>query len=160
VKRELPNKTQQTNKTTNTMSTRANVIIKSQGEELWFYRHSDGYPSGTLPTLNLFLKWMKEGKIRNNLSQGSGWLILIGAMEYNSIPKFTVQTEEYAPGRTFDKVNVETGIEAPTNWNVGAYEPTTEQHGDIEYLYTVDMDAMTITYRRIICKLQTFIKLN
>jgi len=130
------------------MSTRANIILKSQSEKMWFYRHSDGYPEGTMPTLNLFLKWMKEGKIRNNLPQGSGWLILIGAMEYNALPAFTVEKEEYAPGEFIEQVSVES-IQDPKDWKAGAYEPTTGQHGDIEYLYTVDMDTMTITLKKV-----------
>ena len=31
------------------MSTRANIIIKDSYQEQIFYRHSDGYPDGTLP---------------------------------------------------------------------------------------------------------------
>ena len=66
------------------MSTRANIIIKdSWGNELFFYRHSDGYPDGTLPTLEKFVKWVKEGRIRDHAGQAAGWLIIIGADEYN-----------------------------------------------------------------------------
>jgi len=65
------------------MSTRAQIkITDSFGQELWFYRHSDGYPDGTLPTLQKFLDWVKAGKIRDNVEQAAGWLILIGAEEY------------------------------------------------------------------------------
>lgn len=66
------------------MSTRANIIITDGQDKLFFYRHSDGYPSGTLPTLNLFLEWVKVGKIRDNVQQAAGWLILIGANEYKT----------------------------------------------------------------------------
>ena len=68
------------------MSTIANVIIKDESDKLYFYRHSDGYPEGTMPSLNIFLNWIKEGKIRNNISQSAGWLIILGAIEYNTIP--------------------------------------------------------------------------
>ena len=57
------------------MSTRANIIIKEDwsykddkgktkkgSDKLIFYRHSDGYPSGAMPTLNIFMKWLKDGK--------------------------------------------------------------------------------------------------
>ena len=60
------------------MSTRANIVIKDEYSELWFYRHSDGYPEGTLPTLTEFLDAVKAGLIRNNVSQAAGWLIIIG----------------------------------------------------------------------------------
>ena len=83
------------------MSTRANIIIKDEYDKLWFYRHHDGYPSVTLPSLNKFLSWIKEGKIRNNVNQAAGWLILLGA-------------EEYGNKGSFDE---------NSDWKVGAYEP-------------------------------------
>lgn len=109
------------------MSTRANIIIKDGEDKLFFYRHSDGYPEGTLPTLEKFLAWVKAGKIRDNVSQASGWLIIIGAMEYETrIPECEKCT--------------------PDDWKVGAYEPTTGIHGDVEYIYTIDLEKRTITY--------------
>ena len=116
------------------MSTRANVILKEGDERLYFYRHSDGYPEGTQPSLKLLIKWMKSGKVRNNLSQGSGWLIAIGIMEYNALPDFEV----------IDDYGVLDSIQDPKGWKVGAYEPTTGIHGDIEYLYTIDLDKLSI----------------
>ena len=128
------------------MSTRANVVIQSKksGEKLFFYRHSDGYPKNTMPPLELFLSWVKDGRIRNNVMQASGWLVLIGAMEYNTIPKYkkTRSKLSYMP-------NDISKIEAPNrlinSWKVGAFEPTTEIHGDIQYLYVIDLDEQTIT---------------
>ena len=116
------------------MSTRANIIIKDKYNELWFYRHSDGYPEGTLPTLEKFVRWVNEGKIRNNASQAAGWLILIGAEEYN---------HAYVEGKQV-QLSAEKAF-SPENkggfstWKCGAYEPTSGQHGDIEYLYTIDL---------------------
>lgn len=110
------------------MSTRANIIIKDKWDELWFYRHSDGYPEGTLPTLNKFLKMVTEGKIRDNLTQAAGWLIVIGHEEY-------AKSREKYPSLS--------------GWKVGAYEPTTAQHGDIEFLYTVDLTKKTIEVKEI-----------
>ena len=102
------------------MSTRANIkMIDSFGDELWFYRHSDGYPEGTMPTLNKFLDLVKKGKIRDNVGQASGWLIMIGHEEYGSM-----------------------SVEA--DWKVGSYEPTNSMHGDIEYLYIIDLDKREI----------------
>jgi hypothetical protein len=115
------------------MSTRANIVIKDKGEKLYFYRHSDGYPSGTMPTLEIFSRWIKEGKIRKDISQGSGWLIVLGALEYETvkIPKRVEDTED------------------PQDWKVGAYEPTTELHGDIEYLYTIDINTGDIDIKKV-----------
>lgn len=128
------------------MSTRANILVKDQDDQLWFYRHSDGYPEGIMPLLEKFMEWVKTGKIRDNVSQASGWLIILGAMEYNSIP-----SAEYKPDKVFHKfthkgsVKFES-VKDPNDWKVGAIEPTTGKHGDIAYLYTVDLEKKTITY--------------
>ncbi len=114
------------------MSTRANIIIKDEYGEVIFYRHSDGYPEGTLPTLREFLSLVKSGKIRNNVSQASGWLILIGAKEYG------VLREDFTPE-----------YKDMMEWKVGAYEPTTQIHGDIEYLYTIDLTEESIEVKEI-----------
>jgi len=119
------------------MSTRANIILKEGKQQMIFYRHSDGYPEGTMPTLNKFVELMKSGKIRNNLSQGAGWLIFLGAIEYR----------EYHNNETFNAQKPEE-VE-PKDWKIGAYEPTTCIHGDIEYLYTIDMDQMTIESKQV-----------
>lgn len=111
------------------MSTRANIVIKDDDSELWFYRHSDGYPEGTLPTLKKFLRWVAEGKLRQNVTQAAGALILIGADEYN----VSVTEDGLSRGGKFHS-----GIEC------GSYEPTEGQHGDVEYLYIIHLREMTI----------------
>jgi hypothetical protein len=114
------------------MSTRANIKITAEGEKpLWFYRHSDGYPEGALPTLNLFMDWLRKGLIRDNIDQAAGWLIVIGHKEYAG--------ERYGPA-LFAPGDPATGM----GWKVGAYEPTEGIHGDIEYLYTIDLTAKTL----------------
>jgi hypothetical protein len=88
------------------MSTRANIIIKDKYGQLIFYRHSDGYPEGALPTLKKLMSWVKDGKIRDNVDQASGWLILIGAEEYGDVyegggkytPKNPIQTMNFPAG--------------------------------------------------------------
>lgn len=126
------------------MSTRCNIIIKDEEDQLIFYRHSDGYPDGALPTLKKFMAWVKEGKIRDNVEQSSGWLILIGAKEYDSV---------YIGG---GKRELKTTLTEPdpadeiSGWKCGAYEPTVSIHGDIEYLYTLDLQKLTITVQKVI----------
>lgn len=111
------------------MSTRCNVVIKdSFGDELIFYRHSDGYPEGVKDSLNEFLNMVKSGEIRDNVVQASGHLILIGHREYK---KDGLLDSNYM------------------RWKVGAYEPTTQIHEDIEYLYTIDLENRTITTREV-----------
>jgi hypothetical protein len=141
------------------MSTRANIVLtesyswiekgkeKKRKEELIFYRHSDGYPDGMLPLLNIFMNWLKEGKIRNNISQCAGWLIVLGAMEYDTIPKY--ETEEETHFNHTHKITNLNSIESPTDWKVGSIEPTTEIHGDIEYLYTINVIKKTLVYKHI-----------
>lgn len=106
------------------MNTGANIIIKDNYDKLFFYRHSDGYPSGTLPTLKKFLDLVKKNKIRQNVSQSSGWLILIGSEEYG--------------------VSLKSSKVEPFGWKVGAYEPTTGIHGNIQFLYIIDLIKKTI----------------
>jgi hypothetical protein len=113
------------------MSTRAQVIITDGNQELWFYRHSDGYPEGTLPTLKRFMSWVRDGKIRDNVEQAAGWLIALGMQEYS--------------GYKGDPFDPERGSSI-MGWKVGAYEPCAcrDLHGDVAYLYTLDLIALTI----------------
>jgi hypothetical protein len=117
------------------MSTRANIIVRDEADELIFYRHSDGYPDGTLPSLNQFLDLVKQGQVRDNTGQASGWLILLGADEYG----VSVREGQMAPN------NLGAGMQ----WKVGAYEPTTDLHGDIEFLYVVDLETKRIRHRKV-----------
>ncbi|MFA6043424.1 MAG: hypothetical protein WC718_00445 [Phycisphaerales bacterium] len=111
------------------MSTRANIIITDDnGGELIFYRHCDGYPLHCGAMLEKFLGWVRGGKIRDNVGQASGWLVLLGAMEYGTLPPQSCDPEQW------ESVT-------PPDWKAGAFEPTTGIHGDIDYLYVVDLDA-------------------
>jgi hypothetical protein len=121
------------------MSTRANIIIVDGHDELIFYRHSDGYPKGTVPTLTEFLQLVKSRQIRDNVSQAAGWLVLVGAREYGV--KLGNAGIEYAS----DSCCAHPGMQ----WKVGAYEPTTGIHGDIEYLYVVDLRVKKIRHQKI-----------
>lgn len=108
------------------MSTRANIIIKdASGDELIYYRHSDGYPDGAMPTLEKFMALVKEGKIRDNVGQAAGHLIVLGREEYASEGLLTSDF---------------------MSWKVGAIEPTTCIHSDIEFLYVLDLKSKTITH--------------
>lgn len=113
------------------MSTRANFLIKDNYSEQWFYRHSDGYPSGVSESLKEFVSMLNDGSIRDNVSQGGSWLILIGHNEYKNNGSLD---------HAFNK------------WKVGAYEVTDGQHGDIDYLYTIDLANKTVSIKRIYTK--------
>ena len=129
------------------MSTRANIIIKSKrhNEKLYFYRHSDGYEKGTLPTLNLFLDLVKKGKIRDNVSQAAGWLILIGSIEYQTLSdKCYPEGNKHSFNQNKSKIDKLLENFEPFDWKCGAYEPATGIYGDIEYLYIIDLDKKEI----------------
>lgn len=111
------------------MSTRCSLIVRdSYGDSLAFYRHSDGYPSGVAQSLGEFLKLIREGKIRDNVTQACGWLIVIGYDEYKDLPGHG----------NLDALRADS---EPTlsGWKVGAWEPTAEISGDIDYLYELDL---------------------
>jgi hypothetical protein len=123
------------------MSTRCNVIIKDEDDQLIFYRHSDGYPDGALPTLKKFMQWVADGLIRSNVEQASGWLILIGADEYGESTDYKSN-----PPRTYRREHILDPDPSDdfSGWKCGAYEPSICIHGDIEFLYTLDLKNLTI----------------
>ena len=123
------------------MSTRAGIIIKNEYEEIHFYRHCDGYPKGIMPSLNKFLSWVKSGAIRNNPGQCAGWLVLIGAAEYG-------MKLQYKMVNDFGQIE---SIEQPTDWQVGSFWPTSNvhKHGDLRYIYTIDLDKKKITTKKL-----------
>lgn len=127
------------------MSTRCIVFVKDEYSHLLFYRHSDGYPSATGESLKTFLRWLIEGRIRDNASQASGWLVLLGAAEYD-------KWYDAAKRQWIDKEDLSTPLPASSGasigWKCGAYEPCSEVPGDIEYVYVVDLQARTIACHR------------
>jgi hypothetical protein len=119
------------------MSTRANIIIKDAWEKMYFYRHSDGYPEGALPTLEKFCELVNSKKIRDNASQASGWLIILGAEEYK---EHQIRDTFFNPLSDNEEKAWEGKIPStPRDWKVGAYEPTSCIYGGIEYLYIIDL---------------------
>lgn len=114
------------------MSTRANIIIKDEYSKIILYRHSDGYPECAGEDLKDFVKDYTNGLMRLDAMQSAGWLIVRGNKEYKAGEK---------PSN--DKFS---------GWKVGAYEPTTGIHGDIEYLYTIDLAKRTLTCKDVYSK--------
>lgn len=117
------------------MSTRCNVVVTDEfGAKIMFYRHSDGYPSGVAPTLGEFLRLVKTNRLRDNAEQSAGWLIVLGYEEYSQ--------GDY--GNDLAKMRGNTEGTNMSGWKVGAYEPSTGIHGDIEYLYEIDLKAKAL----------------
>ena len=100
------------------MSTRSNILVTDGQEKLLFYKHCDGYHTGQ----EILLKYMqeiKDGKLRNNVSQSAGWLIVFGYL---------------------NRTKSGNGLD----WQVGDYEPTDYYGSDIEYFYICDIKKMQI----------------
>jgi hypothetical protein len=108
------------------MSTRANVIIKDKHTELYFYRHSDGDPGCTGESLQEFVKGYTTKKFRLDAMQSSGWLVIQG------------QSELKADDTGYDYGKI-------MGWKVGYYEPTNQIHGDVEYIYVIDLNKLTLS---------------
>lgn len=128
------------------MSTRCQIVVKdSFGDAIIFYRHSDGYPEGAMPTLQKFMDWVRRGIIRDNAEQASGWLILIGAIEYQTLPFGRFPESDKT---SWEQNNLEVSKAwnfDPKDWKCGAYEPANCRHGDIEFMYILNLAEKTIT---------------
>jgi hypothetical protein len=116
-------------------------------KQLFFYRQSDGNPERVLPVLRVFMKWVMEGKLRNNLSQCAGWLTILGAIEYNNIPKYLYFKEKLG----YAELNT---ILMPKIWKCGGFEPTTGIHGEIEYLYEIDINNLELSVKKVSCTVE------
>ena len=126
------------------MSTRCNVVLIDEYTKpdikhpVILYRHSDGYEDGVQETLDKFCGWVREGRIRDNVGQAGGWLILLGCQEYatgkHGHPSGDSPLEDTQPG----------SLGGISGWEIGAYELTDwGLHGDIEYLWVVDLATAT-----------------
>lgn len=147
------------------MSTRSQIVIKESntyedkdGKEKtytdaqWFYRHSDGYPSGNMPQLYTFMKWLNEGRIRNNVEHSAGWLILIGAEEYGYT--YVYETGKDVKTKPKKSVTEPDKSDAMSGWKCGSYEICTcrKKHSDVEWLYTIDIKENTIEIEKVYAK--------
>ena len=105
------------------MSTRCQVIVCDQSDEIWFYHHWDGYPSAMIPQLQRFLNHVRAGLIRDNAGQAAGWLLRDHLVD-NSVPGYA--------------------------WKASDYEPCAARlHGDIEWLYRVNVATKTLVQAKV-----------
>lgn len=137
------------------MAIRANVILSDihsyrsknnlnviKTKQLIFYRQADGNPEAIMPVLNVFLKWIKEGKLKNSIGQCGGWLIILGAIEYNTFPKVLFFKEKLG----FNELNK---MQLPKVWKCGSFEPAVSISGDIDYLYEIDINEAKLTVKKV-----------
>jgi len=123
------------------VSTRANIVLYDQSYrgKMWFYKHSDGYPEGTLPLILRFMKMVEEGQIRRNTVQAGGWMVLLGMQDHAwmfGLPQVTL----------LDYYRRKAECSTALSWKIGSVEPTTGQHGDIEWLYRLDLLTNVLQY--------------
>ena len=99
-----------------------------------------------MPSLQILMEWVQSGKIRDNAEQAAGWLIIIGAIEYGEIPPYKNGDKKYRGGHYGDITSIQKPMaDGCSNWKCGAYEPSCRRHGDIEYLYILDLEKKTIS---------------
>lgn len=111
------------------MSTNANIILTDGTDELWFYRHHDGYPSMTGEHLKTFLDWIIEKRISPNAPCAAGWLIILGRQNKLKDKQWLKPLE---PANSFEPEEV------------GAYECTKIWDICIRFFYVIDMHRKEI----------------
>jgi hypothetical protein len=103
------------------MSTRASIVMTDRfGDEIYFYRHSDGYPEETFEDLKKFVEGY-NGKYRNSAEQSAGWLVIYGYLQNLEYYRLHPEFEQY------------------DSWKSGIYEIATGIHGDAEWVYWIDL---------------------
>ena len=96
----------------------------------------EGDRDGPIPQdLERIIGWIKEGRLRRDLGQLAGWLVVMGHIEsvdrVNGYPWRKGEDLMYGlPGASSDA----------SGWKVGNYEPTSWGiHGDVQYVYVLDV---------------------
>lgn len=131
------------------MSTRSQIVIKDDGDELWFYRHSDGYPTTNAVVLRQFLDYVKTGRIRRNVGQASGWLILMGAQEDQTYPTWENGTFKEMP-KDLNTLKPTGEDRSGVGWKIGSYEPSIPRcHFDIEWFYVIDLISKNLYIQKV-----------
>jgi len=106
------------------MSTRSQIKVK--GSEIMIYKHSDGYPSEVMPTLEKVMKqFIKE---RGNEPDYA----LAQIMRAFARRDEKRRKEGLKRNDSFSSIYEEPSM---TGWGLDCV-----QHGDIEYLYKVDLE--------------------
>ena len=111
------------------MGTRCNIVLKCGNHMEYIYRHYDGYPSSVVPELNKLLaliKWYTKDSYRFN--------------------KQTTMLEFYRDlliNHTYYDKFFEDLIN-PMQLT-GKYEKTNGIHGDVEHVYTININSLDQT---------------
>ena len=97
------------------MSTRCNIIVRDKDSQFTLYRHCDGYKEVTFEHLKDFIK------------------------TYNFTNNYYAQASSIVT--ELIRINLKKNT---TDQDYNPYELTNGIHGDIEYLYTIDLELKTI----------------
>lgn len=123
------------------MSTSAQIdLVDNDGSKLSFYCHCDGYPEGVVPHLKKFVGMIKDGKIRNNLLQSAGWLLVIGKEAFEEMCRQHLK-ERPDSGEITRRMY---------GWKVGLFESIpTDQDFDCDYHYVVNVETCEISQKKV-----------
>lgn len=107
------------------MSTRSQITI--EGQPIYFYKHSDGYPEGVLPTLEPFVAHFFKHRGYDPVYFIARLCMAFGEAERRS-------NEEFAANRL---ARGQAPFDYDDECSCLGYGLDLEIHGDIEYLYVV-----------------------
>ena len=115
------------------MATRCNVIVEdNSGYRIFMYRHNDGYPESVLPALAPILSALrihiadKDDNMMRYLSPFAQSRLESIADLKKSVAYVAAKIEDIEP-----------------------FEFTTDIHGDIEWLYTLNVDTAELNYEQV-----------
>lgn len=116
------------------MSTRCNIVIQDSTSKIFLYRHMDGYPSHIVPILRKVLKQVQDHKLNAAPGQVALQVLHLGLLEYT---RFLRKMRKYAGG-SLDFYKQTKGF----------IEPTDGLHGDVAYVYSLDIGREEILFHK------------
>lgn len=130
------------------MSTRSQIKVK--GSDIMIYKHSDGYPSGVMPTLKKTVEWFIEergnepdyalAQIMRAFARRDERKRKEGLAEHKAMLE-NFEGEEDSTEYKHLKMWVDMySKQSPTGWGLDCI-----RHGDIDYMYIVDLKNGIIT---------------
>jgi hypothetical protein len=130
------------------MSTRGQIKVK--GSEIMIYKHSDSYPGGVMPTLKEIVKTFAD-KRGNDPAYALAQIMRAFARrdEKRRLERLEETKERIREANDREESGLLSELEvwlkmyqkhSMTGWGLDCV-----QHGDIEYLYEVDLEKRTIT---------------
>lgn len=124
------------------MATRCNVIVRDNGGyRIFMYRHNDGYPESVLPALAPILSALRATKEKDNSHDN-----IFVQTRLESIANLK-KSAAYVAAKIEDIE--ETYYIMGEQETHRPFEFTTDIHGDIEWLYTLNVDTTELHYEQV-----------